>query len=56
MEEAEKAPGVPKWVRWAAWAFLGSWFVAGMILAGILVGRQKIQQQQAAAPAATPAP
>lgn len=57
VEEAEKVPAAPKWVRWAAWAFLGIWFIAGMILTGVMLGRQKLQQQtQAPAPLAAPAP
>lgn len=51
LKDDEKVPAVPPWFRYAAWAFLGVWVVAGMILAGIFYGRYKVSQEAPAAPA-----
>ena len=34
-----KVPTLPRWFRCLAWAFLGVWFVTGMILGGALLAR-----------------
>ena len=34
-----KVPTLPHWFRYLAWAFLGVWFVTGMILGGAMVAR-----------------
>lgn len=34
LKDEEKVPSLPRWLRWAAWAFLGLWLLAGAIVAG----------------------
>lgn len=44
--EKPAVPVLPPYFRLLAWAFLGAWFLTGMMLAGILLARKR-----AAAPA-----
>lgn len=53
-EQEEKLPVLPPWFRYLAWGFLGVWFVAGMILAGILLGRRSVNRLEPPAPLQTP--
>ena len=42
LDPGERIPTMPPWVRLAAWAFVGFWFVWGMVLLGFYLGKQRL--------------
>jgi hypothetical protein len=43
-DDGQKLPALPPWFKWLAWAFLASWLIAGMVLAGVLYGKKKVAE------------
>lgn len=46
-DDREKVPAIPNWFRALAWLFMAVWLVSGIIVGGILLGRQRSRQESA---------